>query len=214
METNPPATSPTSRPSVTVRWARLSDLGPILRLYRGQSAESRQFYHPYPFDRFRLGPILFALLVSSRIVRLMLRLAPNYAFVILIAEEPGEAAPIGFCTARFVRRHGDPIWAQFGYLVRHDRRGRGIGSYLAIAQWRTARALGVLRGGGTILEGNIASSRVVEPFGFHLEPTGQPDARAADRQNLGSIQDLNEVLERVRRQGGWRAEALHDPIPR
>jgi RimJ/RimL family protein N-acetyltransferase len=211
-----PPTAPAGprRPAVSARWARLGDLGPLVRLYRDQPPESREFFHPYPFDRARLVPLLLLLLISSRGVRLMLRLAPNYAFVVLVAEERTGAPPAAIGTARFVRHGAEPIWAQFGYLVRADLQGHGVGSYLALALWRTAVGLGVHRGGGTVLEGNVASARVVEPFGFRLAPTDRTDVRSGNRQNLGSVQDLDAVLEQVERRGGWRAEALHDEIRR
>ena len=211
-----PAARPSSRrvAAASVRWARLSDVRTLARLYRGQSAESRRNYHPYPFDRLRLLPILVAMLLSSRIVGTLRRLAPNLAFVILIAEPRAGGAPIGFCTIRLVRRGRDPIWARFGYLVEEGHRGEGVGFQLAVAQWRIALELGVRRGGGTVMEGNLPSSRLLEPFGFRLAPSPEADRHGGDRANLGSVQDLEKALAEVRRQGGWRAELLSDEIRR
>lgn len=185
-------------PPVRVRPATRRDLRSLVLLYRGQEPESRTYYHPYPFDRLRL-PILFLAMLSSQAhVRWMLRRFPNYAFVILLLIDP-EGMPFGFGTIRFVHARGEAPWARFGFLVDAGHRHQGAGSVLVMALYESAVGLGVHRGGGTILEGNVASAKVVEKFGFRLRPAASADPFSPDKRNLTDIQNLDEVLEKVRR---------------
>jgi RimJ/RimL family protein N-acetyltransferase len=175
------------------RWARFSDLAPIAQMYRRQSPESRSFFHPYPFDRLRLGVILGAMYASQRVVRRMLRWWPNFAFVIVVAAEP-TGAPVGFGTVRFVARRGEETWARFGFMIDERHQGHGVGSRLAQAMYRSTLSLGVRRGGGTILEHNQVSMGIAEKFGFRFTASAQADPRAPRQVALHGTGDLEEAV--------------------
>ena len=185
------------RPLV-IRLARLRDVGPVIRLYRGQSQESRSFHHPYPVDRPRLTMLFTWMVVSGHLSRLFLRTVPGLGFVLLVAESGERRAPIAYGTIRFVRSATGEVWARFGFLVGESYRGEGIGTELAIALWERALALGVRRGGGTIEAKNTRSRSIIEGAGFRLAPTDEEDRYRPAAENLAGIADLTEALERLR----------------
>jgi GNAT superfamily N-acetyltransferase len=200
-----PAGDPSER--FRVRVARLSDVGGIGRIYRGQSAESRRFFHPYPFDRVRLRALLTYMVMTHRIARTAIRWFPNQGFCLFLLEETG-GAPAGFATIRFVRDHHEPgTWARFGFLVAESWQRQGGGTLLVETLYQSAMDLGVRRGGGTILASNIASAMVVAQFGFQLHATDEVDRNAPEDRNLADVRDLGPVLVEVRRRKQARIAA-------
>ena len=171
-------------------------------MYRSQSADSVQFYHPYPPDRLRLFAIFGWMMVSQRLGRRWLRVAPNLTFAVLVAIDPRSPHPIGYATIRFIARPGQPLWARFGFLVSEAYRGRGIGSLLAVSMYEYCLRWGVRRGGGTVQSANSPSRRIVERFGFRLHPSSEVDRFAPQLENLEAIEDLEQVMARVQ---GWLA---------
>lgn len=176
----------------------MRDIPEIMRIYRGQSDESKRFHHPYPFDRPRLAVLLLYIVVVQRIVRALIPRTPNLAFVLLVAFLPPSTQLVGYASIRFVRRGAEPVWGRFGFLVSEPFRGRGVASALAVVLYESCLELGVPRGGGTIQAENIASQRVVERYGFHLVPAQEVDRFAPGRPNLEGVEDLRHVLEQVR----------------
>lgn len=203
-----PAGDPATR--FRVRPARYRDVRALARIYRRQSAASRRFYHPYPFDPVRLTALLFYMVTTHRMIRRAIRSLPNWAFCLFVLEDVS-GVPVGLATIRFVRDDQEPeIWARFGFLVEEARQRQGGGTLLVMTLYEKAMELGIRRGGGTILAENIASAKVVEQFGFHLHETREVDRFAPDDRNLADIQDLGPVLERVRRLKELRVAASGD----
>ncbi len=181
-------------PMVRLRQARLGDVPSLVRLYRGQSAAARGFYHPFPFDRLRLVPIFLWMVATTPRVRFWLRHLPRRAAYVFVATSSEDDRPIGYGTIRFEVPVGEDPWAKFGYLVSEGRRGQGIGTLIASTQLRCARGLGLRRGGGYIVQGNTASAGVVEKFGHPLTETA-PDRRAPrGAVNLVSVGPLEEMI--------------------
>jgi GNAT superfamily N-acetyltransferase len=141
------------------------------------------------------------MVVSQRFVGGMLRHFPNYAFVLLVAQTPGEPLA-GFGSIRMVARGSSAPWAKFGFMVAGDRQGRGIGTRIARAMYEAAVELGVRTGGGTMLVDNGPSRALAERFGFRLSVSRELDPVVPDRQVLHSRSDLGEVLARGPAPGG------------
>jgi L-amino acid N-acyltransferase YncA len=193
-----PGTVRPGEPSRAIRPAHLGDIGGLVRMYRGQSLESRAFHHPYPADRLRLTLIFTWMVVSGHLSRFLLRTAPSLGFVLLVVCPQGSDVPVGYGTIRFVGSRRTEIWARFGFLVQEGARGQGIGGQMAVALWERSLALGVRRGGGTIQKANAVSRTIVEHGGFELAPTSEPDKYTPGAETLGGLADLEEVLARYR----------------
>jgi GNAT superfamily N-acetyltransferase len=198
-------------PSRAIRPAHLRDIGGLVRMYRGQSMESRAFHHPYPADRLRLTTIFTWMVLSGHVSRLFLRTVPSLGFVLLVACPNDSDVPVGYGTIRFVGSRRTEIWARFGFLVQEDARGHGLGGQLAEALWERSLELGVRRGGGTIVKANTVSRAIVEHAGFELAPTSEPDKYTPGAETLGGLADLEEVLARHRASRHRPTGANDDP---
>jgi len=198
------AVAPRARPRVVVRRASLGDLGTVSRIYRGQSDASRKLYHPFPFDRFRLGFILLYMVATRPFVRALLRIAPRRALVLLVATlETGTI--IGYGNISFVPRDGR-LKALFGYLVSEEYRGLGVGTHLHQEMIEAALALGVTRGGGMVIRENAANLRVLEKLGFTLRESTLIDRAAPEATNIETDGDLERIAARWRTPGADAAD--------
>jgi RimJ/RimL family protein N-acetyltransferase len=188
---------------VRIRPARFSDVGSLVRMYRDQSAESRQMYHPFPFDRLRLTFIFLYMVTTRRLLGRLLKWAPRRALVLLVATVNDDPRPVGYGNVAFVRRPTG-IKAIFGYLVLPAYRGHGVGTRLHEEMIEAAIALGIRRGGGMVIRQNAANLRVLDKLGFTMMNTGLVDRSAPGASNIETDGDLTEIAERFRqrRAGG------------
>lgn len=190
----PVPTAPPPGPEIRLRRARLGDVPALVALYRGQSAEAKAYYHPFPFERWKLVPIFLWMVGTTPLVRAVLRVLPRRAAYVLVVSAATDDRPIGYGTIRFAVARGEETWAKFGYMVAEDRRGQGIGSILSIHQLRCARGLGMRRGGGYIVRENVASRTVVSRYGEPLVETA-PDRNAPRGSvNLMSVGSLDSMI--------------------
>ncbi|HYK94098.1 MAG TPA: GNAT family N-acetyltransferase [Thermoplasmata archaeon] len=188
--------APVPRPpklSVTVRRSRFTDLPALVYLYRHRSEESKRTYHPFPFSRVRLSAIYLWMIVVQRWMRPFVRHFPKQAAVLLIAERAESPRMVGYGTVRLMSGYGEEPVARFGYLVRDDCQGRGVGGQIVMAQVMTAKAAGIKKGGGTVLKSNVASSHLIEKWGWRFRRGGQ-DRGAPQEENLETVGDLDEIL--------------------
>jgi GNAT superfamily N-acetyltransferase len=89
--------------------------------------------------------------------------------VALVALRPGEdGRPRGIGVARFIRNPRDPALAEPAITVCDADQGRGVGTLLAQALARAARARGVRRFCGPILSDNQQVRRLLASFGGTL----------------------------------------------
>lgn len=195
-DVRPPGSAPArSRPAVGVRPARLRDLGTLVRLYRGQSPESRELYHPFPYDRFRLYLIFLYMIATRPFLRALLRLTRRRTLVLLVATVGAEPRPIGYGNVAFVDRDFG-VKAIFGYLVDERYRGLGVGTRLHEVMIEAAIALGVTRGGGMVVSQNASNLRVLEKLGFEMRRTAIIDHGAPDSTNIETDGDLVAIAAR------------------
>lgn len=189
-----------------VREARASDVGPLVALYRSQPPEQRRLHHPYPFDRPRATLVFAGMVLGRRLRRWLIRRAPGWGFLVLVAVGGDTGELLGYGTARFLRDREGP-YARFGFLVHPRERGAGIGTALALALYRTSLSLGVERGGGLIAPENAVSRHLIEGLGFHLELVNAPGG--SEGPSMAGIADLRKVLERAEATEARRS----DPAP-
>lgn len=175
-----------------VREARAGDVGPLVALYRSQPVEQRRLHHPYPFDRPRATLVFAGMVLGRRLRRWLIRHAPGWGFLVLVAVGTDTGALLGYGTARFLRDRQGP-YARFGFLVGPRDRGAGIGTALALALYRASVSLGVERGGGLIAPENAVSRHVIEGLGFQLELVDAP--AGSEGPSMVGIADLRKVLE-------------------
>ncbi len=192
----PPASRP--RLEVRIRRSRLRDFSSLVRLYRDRSEESKRTYHPFPFGRLRLSLIYLWIIVVQRWMRVLIRHFPRRAATLLVAEPMEGGGPVGYGTIRLMSGPGEEPIARFGYLVRDDCQGRGVGGQLIVALVLAAKELGIRKGGGTVLQKNVPSAHLISSRGWKLVPT-TPDRGAPDEVNLITVGDLDEILRLQRR---------------
>ena len=185
------------RPPIKVRPAHLSDVGTLVRMYRGQSTESRELYHPFPFGRGSLTLIFLFMVLSRPFVRRLIQWAPRRALVLLVACVGDDPHPVGYGNVAVVRRPTG-VKAIFGYLVRPEYRSLGIGTRLHEDMIEAAIALGIRRGGGMVISQNAANLRVLEKLGFTMMNTGLVDRSAPGATNIETDGDLVEIAARFR----------------
>lgn len=186
---------------VEIRRARLGDLGDLVRLYRDRSEESKRTYHPFPSGRLALTVIYLWMIVEQRWMRFMMRHLPRRAATLLIVERRDAGGVIGYGTIRLMSGPGEEPVARFGYLVGDAFQGQGVGGQLIEAMVYEAKALGIKRGGGTVLAKNVASTHLISRWGWTLRQ-GAADRSAPNQENLATVGDLDEILEKRRRGGG------------
>lgn len=200
-----PSSSPArTRPAVRVRPARLRDIGALIRMYRGQSAESRQLYHPFPYDRPRLTLIFLYMVVTRPFLRTLLRLTRRRTLVLLVATVGDDPTPVGYGNVAFVDRDFG-VKAIFGYLVEERSRGLGVGTRLHEVMIEAAIALGVRRGGGMVVSENASNLRVLEKLGFKMRPSDLVDHGAPGSTNIETDGDLVAIAAR------WQKPAAPPP---
>lgn len=187
--------TPTRPPKLTVsvRLSRLQDLPDLVRLYRNRSEESKRTYHPFPFSRTRLVAIYLWMIVVQRWMRAFIRHFPKQAATLLVAERPEPPRLVGYGTVRLMSGPGEEPVARFGYLVRDDCQGRGVGGQIVRAQVLAAKAFGIRKGGGTVLKTNAPSSHLIEKWGWRLRKSGV-DRGAPQEENLETVADLEDIL--------------------
>ncbi|HEY6238509.1 MAG TPA: GNAT family N-acetyltransferase [Thermoplasmata archaeon] len=166
-----------------------------MRLYRGQSPDSRALFHPLPFDRPRLTAVLLYAIATRRFLRRLVATRRLRAAVVLTARIASEPDPIGFGIVGF-DRHGPMPRAIFGYLVEERSRGLGVGTRLHEEMIDAALAVGIKRGGGTVLVRNVPNIRLLTKLGFELVPTQVSDHGATGEANLASDGDLESISRR------------------
>jgi RimJ/RimL family protein N-acetyltransferase len=180
--------------SVTMRPARITDIGALLRLYRNRSEESKSTYHPFPFDRIRLSAIYLWMTIARRGMRFMIRRMPRRAATLLVAVAPDGSQIIGYGTVRLMSGRGEEPIALFGYLVSDAYQGQGVGGQIIRAMLLTAKGLGVRRGGGTVLQQNVASAHLIQQFGWQLGQAA-PDRGAPGAVNMATVADIDDLLK-------------------
>jgi RimJ/RimL family protein N-acetyltransferase len=194
----PGGTAPDCALRFHVRPASWGDIGDVARLYIGQSEASRVAFHPYPFGPVRLRALLAYMLLTQKLLGRARRHFPNFAFGVIVLDDAA-GRTIGFGTIRLVRDGTEPdTWARFGFLVAEGYHRQGGGTQIVEALYESAVALGIRRGGGTIRASNVASTKVVEQFGFQLHETAEVDRNAPGDHILSDVRDLEPVLERIR----------------
>lgn len=184
-----------ARPAVRVRPARLGDVGALVRMYRHQSAESRQLYHPFPYDRFRLYLIFLFMVATRPFLRTLLRISRRRTLVLLVATVGDDPTLVGYGNVAFVDRDFG-VKAIFGYLVEERYRGLGVGTRLHEVMIEAAIALGVRRGGGMVVSENASNLRVLEKLGFSMRQTGLVDHGAPGSTNIETDGDLVAIAAR------------------
>ena len=193
---DPPISEPKpSRPklAVTVRPARVSDLRALLHLYRDRSEASKKTYHPFPFDRFRLSAIYLWMTIARRQMRFLMRRFPRRAATLLLAIGPDGTSIVGYGTVRLMTGRGEEPIARFGYMVADAYQGQGVGGEIIRAMVLCAKGLGIRKGGGTVLQQNVASAHLIARSGWKLRE-GEPDRGAPGQVNLLAVSDLDDLL--------------------
>jgi RimJ/RimL family protein N-acetyltransferase len=89
--------------------------------------------------------------------------------VALVVENPREPVRRLHAVGRYVRLPDDPQAAEAAIVVGDDWQGRGIGSLLASALAREARANGIRRFTATMASDNLPALRLMEKLNGHLE---------------------------------------------
>ncbi len=191
------APTPRSKIAVQIRRSRLGDVPALVRFYRERSEESKSTYHPFPFGRFRLTLIYLWMVFFQRWMRWMIRRLPRRAATLLVAELPDGSALVGYGTVRLMSGRGEEPIARFGYVVRDDFRGKGVGGQLMEALVVAALELGIRKGGGTVLQTNAPSAHLIERWGWKLRK-GETDRGAPSEVNLVTVGDLEELLRAQR----------------
>jgi RimJ/RimL family protein N-acetyltransferase len=196
----PPAPPRRPKLQVSIRRARLRDLPALVRLYRHRSEESKQTYHPFPFSRGRLTAIYLWMIIVQHWMRYFIVRFPRLAATLLVAERPDRPGPIGYGTIRLMSGKGEEPIARFGYMVSDECQGQGVGSQLTEAMVLTAKGFGIRKGGGTVLQTNVASARLIANWGWRLKE-GEADRGAPEQVNLVTVADLDDILRRRRGAG-------------
>lgn len=168
--------------------ARLREITAIARMYRSQAADSRRFYHPLPFDPFRLVALLTAMIVLQIWVRFWSRTAPSLGILLWVARDAPSPRVVGMATGRFYRDARGRLVARTGLFIdpnhRRAHRGRDLGAAL-LAECRRLRAD---RAEALILPDNDASRRTHESLGYTIRPTVFHDRHLSETDYLlGSI---------------------------
>ena len=182
---------------VRLRPARLGDIGALVRMYRGQGADTARLYHPFPFDRLRLGVIFLYMVATRPLVGWLLRHVPRRAVLLLVAEIGPDRTIAGFGNTGFRRTPTEPR-AIFGYMVDARFRGLGIGTRLHEEMIEEALRLGVRRGGGMVVVDNAANLRILKRMGFSMRASEVVDRAAPGVRNIETDGDLEEIA------AGWR----------
>jgi RimJ/RimL family protein N-acetyltransferase len=194
---SPPPPAP--RPVLTIRPARLGDVGRLVEMYRAQDAASRQLYHPFPFDRLRCTLMFTFFAGSRRMLPFLVRHAPRRAVALLVACRAGEDRPIAYGTTAFQGKPEQGLRAIFGYLVDPSARGLGVGTELHVGMIEESVALGVHRGGGMVVATNRSNLRVLEKLGFTISESDIVDSAVPGEKNFVTDGNLDDIVRQ------WRA---------
>ena len=193
----PPAavapTDPKTRPKISVRKPRFSDVGVLVRMYRGQDEASRRLYHTFPNDRFRLTVLFTYMVVIRHRLRFVLKIWPRAAVSLLVVTVEGSDRPVAYGNTAFRRNSEGVLRAIFGYLVDAPYRGLGIGTTLHEEMIDEALSLGIRRGGGMVVSTNVANLKVLAKLGFTLRDSDVVDRNAPEAKNIETDGDLAEI---------------------
>lgn len=182
---------PVDRAEIRAGPARWHDLRPIARLYQAQDPASRRLYHPFPFDRPRLGVLLAAIVVLQRARRRTVHRFPSLAPMLWVAGTSPAAPLLGFGTATFHRAPDGVLVVRTGLFVAPYARRRGVGRLLKETLLREAAGLGARRAEALIVAANEPSSELNRRLGFRFRATEFRDRRAPGAEVRLAERDLD-----------------------
>lgn len=165
------------------RPANLADVRTLVEFYLGQPPESRHVYHPFPFRRWPLAALFSYMVIERPFSRLLVRLIPHAAMVLLVAHRAGSERPIGYCTVRFPPTPDGIRKALFGSYVSDEARGMGVGKLLMAGAKQVGREHGAAFLTTTFLGTNPTTSVWAKNGEFTVYPA-PPDLRAPGEANF------------------------------
>ena len=181
---------PLSRPSVSVRLARVSDVPALVRFYRGLSEEARRHYHPFPTSRGRLFLTYLGITVSQSALRWLMRRRPAAIVGLAVATVDGGAGVVGCCTIRGVVRPGREPAARIGVAVAESHRGLGIARQLELFMGTVTLGYGVHYQVATVFRSSEPGVRLLASLGHRLTPIEDRDPQVPDEPQFETELDL------------------------
>ncbi|HEY6238673.1 MAG TPA: GNAT family N-acetyltransferase [Thermoplasmata archaeon] len=179
-----------SGPEYVVRRVTWRDIGAVSRAYRGQSPESRLFYHPFPFGSVRLGLLLAGFVVSKYFARRTIRLAPRESAQMMVARAQPGGELAGFGLVNFRWPAPGQLVARTGLFVAEAHRRRGMGGRLEGELTGIARSLGARRAEALIREGNSGSIEMYRSLGYRVGPSPYRDRKPPFEPFLLAVKEL------------------------
>lgn len=109
----------------------LKDVIPLSKMYLSLSEDDRRFFYPFPFQIWKLIPVLVYIASSNKIGRYHRKISPKLAFLSLVAIDAEQQIIVGFAYLRMKSLSSNSGYiANLGIAVRDDYQNKDIGAIL------------------------------------------------------------------------------------
>jgi len=154
--------------SVVIRSLRIKDILRVSKMNLSLEEGDRRFFHPFPFQLWKLAPIIAFISVSSAIHKVLRRFFPQAVFLALVAEDTRTNIAAGFGYLRLKEQLRDNEYiACLGVVINKTYRG-GLGMRLMEELIRLASQNNVSRISLTVLSENQRAIHLYRRCGFNI----------------------------------------------
>ena len=150
-----------------VRPIKLTDVPSLSKVYLSLSEEDRKMFHPFPFELWKVLPIMIIISISPVFNEFARRAFPQLVWLPLVAHDPAANMIAGFGFVHFKKRFSNGEYlVDLGIMTVKAYRRREIGSKLmrnliTLSSQNKASIISL-----TVLSENNAAISLYQRFGF------------------------------------------------
>lgn len=156
--------------NLQIRQMMLKDAVPLSKMYMSLSEDSKRFFHPFPFQVWKLIPMLIYISLSNKIGRYLRKISPILAFLSLVTIDAEQQIIVGFAYLRMkcLSSNGGYI-ANLGTAVRDDYQNKHIGSILIDKLINMTNDNYIKKITLQVMAENESAIRLYKKYGFKVE---------------------------------------------
>ena len=156
--------------NLQIRQMMLKDVIPLSKMYMSLSENSKRFFYPFPFQVWKLIPMLIYISLSNKIGRYLQKVSPKLAFLSLLTIDAEQQIIVGFVYLRMKSLFSNSTYiANLGIVVRDNYQNKGIGSILMDKLITMANDSHIKKITLEVMAENKSAIRLYKKHGFKVE---------------------------------------------